>query len=60
MVPTIESDETELIFKVITKAEPDSRIILSYIYIHNCVAISTNSTYTTEPLLSLSRYDGII
>ena len=35
MAPTgdniIESDETELIFKVITEAEPDSRIIRSYI-----------------------------
>ena len=26
MASTIESDETELIFKVITEAEPDSRI----------------------------------
>ena len=28
---TIESDKTELIFKVITEAEPDSRIIRSFI-----------------------------
>ena len=32
MASTIESDETELIFKVLTEAEPDSRIIRSYIY----------------------------
>ena len=29
MSPTIESDKTELIFKVITEAEMDSRIIRS-------------------------------
>ena len=32
MAQTIESYETELIFKVINEAEPDSKIILSYIY----------------------------
>ena len=32
MVPTIESDESELFFKVITEAEPDSRINRSYLY----------------------------
>ena len=33
MTSTIESDETGIIFKVITDAEPDRRIIRSYIYI---------------------------
>ena len=32
MARTIESEETELIFKVITEAKPDSRITRSYIY----------------------------
>ena len=34
MAPTIESDETESIFKVIAEAELDSWIICSYIYIY--------------------------
>ena len=40
MTRTIESDETELIFKVIIEAEPASRIIRSFIYIiDNSVAV---------------------